>query len=545
MARGTYIYPPAALDAAGHRHLLLLRRAPAGVEHHLHLRLPHPRGRLDGGPGDRLHPRQRHRLRRGGAGRRSRRRRLRPAAELLLERPQQPLRGGGQVPGGPADVGQDHDRAVRGQGRAVDPAALPHPDRRVDADRPAAREQHRPGHHPGPGRRPRGNPEPPHQRLRRGPRAAHRAGGQDRPPDPADRRLRVRHRRHRRPAGRLVVRRVADRRGGDGAPGSTSSGSTPWVVRSTPSRPSTCSRRSSRPPTPTPRPSTAGEKVVVGVNRFVDEQARADRGVPDRRRAAAVPGGPGASGAGRAGPGRRGRRPGGRGGGGPGHAEPARPDEGGALPDGDLGRGVRRAARASSGSSTRTGEWLDHLPPEHPEFRWSAQSPARSSSFVPSASLTMVSPVSDRIAVRRVHAIAEGLPPPILSLVCRGTVRVRRKESLPSICSRRLTRRTPSKAHVPPTATEGASATSRSLPVSTAAATGTLRPWGDPDTCPAEPFWAVPWLAPQPLGLLRAAPVPRSRPVRSHEGRRGQARSPIHTLRPAATSSLKSPPSSH
>ena len=73
-----------------------------------------------------------------------------PRLSLLLERPQQPVRGGGQVPGRPADVGQDHDRAVRRQGRAVQAAALPHPDRRVDPHRPAAREQHRPGHPPGP-----------------------------------------------------------------------------------------------------------------------------------------------------------------------------------------------------------------------------------------------------------------------------------------------------------------------------------------------------------------------------------------------------------
>ena len=40
-------------------------------------------------------------------------------------------------------------------------------------------------------------------------------------------------------------------------PGTTSSGSTAWAGPSTPSRPSTCNRRSNRPPTPTPRPSTA------------------------------------------------------------------------------------------------------------------------------------------------------------------------------------------------------------------------------------------------------------------------------------------------
>ena len=36
-----------------------------------------------------------------------------------------------------------------------------------------------------------------------------------------------------------------------------------------------------------------GEKVVVGVNKFVDEHERADRGLPHRRGAPALPGGPG------------------------------------------------------------------------------------------------------------------------------------------------------------------------------------------------------------------------------------------------------------
>ena len=62
-------------------------------------------------------------------------------------------------------------RALRRQRRALQAAALPHPDRRVDADRPAAREQHR-------ARRPcrrfaavlRRHPDPAHQRLRRGAR---------------------------------------------------------------------------------------------------------------------------------------------------------------------------------------------------------------------------------------------------------------------------------------------------------------------------------------------------------------------------------------
>ena len=54
-----------------------------------------------------------HRLRAGGDRRRARRRRLRAAAVVLLERAQQLLRGGRQVPRRPADVGPDHERALR------------------------------------------------------------------------------------------------------------------------------------------------------------------------------------------------------------------------------------------------------------------------------------------------------------------------------------------------------------------------------------------------------------------------------------------------
>ena len=177
-----------AVDAAHHRHLRLLRRDAPAVEHDLHLRLPHPRGGLDGRAGDRLHPGQRHRLRRSRDRGRPRRRRLRSPAELLLERPQQLLRGGGQVPGVAADVGEDHERALRRQEREVAQAALPHPDRRIDAHRPAAREQRRPGHDPGPGRGPGRHAEPAHQRLRRGDRPADGAGCSPRAAHPADHR---------------------------------------------------------------------------------------------------------------------------------------------------------------------------------------------------------------------------------------------------------------------------------------------------------------------------------------------------------------------
>ena len=67
-----------------------------------------------------------------------------PAAVVLLQRPQQPVRGGRQVPGRAQDLGPDHDRALRRPRRAVQAPPLPHPDRRLDAHGPAARGQHRP-----------------------------------------------------------------------------------------------------------------------------------------------------------------------------------------------------------------------------------------------------------------------------------------------------------------------------------------------------------------------------------------------------------------
>ena len=138
-----------------------------------------------------------------------------PAAGVLLQRPQQRLPGGREVPRRPADVGRDHARALRRQGRALLAAALPHPDRRRHADRPAAREQHRPRRAAGLRRRLRRHPVAAHQRLRRGAGAAHRARRQDRAAHPADHRLRVGRGRHRRPVRRLVLRRGADRRDRD------------------------------------------------------------------------------------------------------------------------------------------------------------------------------------------------------------------------------------------------------------------------------------------------------------------------------------------
>ena len=96
--------------------------------------------------------------------------------------------------------------------RALMAAALPHPDRRRHADRPAAGEQHRARRAAGLRRGLRRHAVAAHQRLRRGARAAHRARRQDRAAHAADHRPRVRRRRHRRPVRRLLLRRGAHRR---------------------------------------------------------------------------------------------------------------------------------------------------------------------------------------------------------------------------------------------------------------------------------------------------------------------------------------------
>ena len=75
IARGTYVYPPKPSMRIITNIFEYCARARPEVEHDLDLRLPHPRSRLHGGAGDRLHDRERHRLRRRGDRRRSRRRR--------------------------------------------------------------------------------------------------------------------------------------------------------------------------------------------------------------------------------------------------------------------------------------------------------------------------------------------------------------------------------------------------------------------------------------------------------------------------------------
>ena len=112
--RARHLHLPAAPVAAHrHRHLRVLRARAAQLEHDLDQRLSHPRSRLDGRSGSRVHVRACDRLRAGGDRRRPRRQPVRTAAVVLLQRPQRFPRGNREVPRGAAALGAHHARPVR------------------------------------------------------------------------------------------------------------------------------------------------------------------------------------------------------------------------------------------------------------------------------------------------------------------------------------------------------------------------------------------------------------------------------------------------
>ena len=134
------------------------------------------------------------------------------AALVLLQRAQQLLRGGGQVPRGAAAVGADHARALRRDEPARADAALPRPDRRLDAHRAAAGEQHRARRDPGAVGGARRRAEPAHERFDEALALPTEHAAHDRAAHAADHRRGGGRGRHRRSARRLLLRRGADRR---------------------------------------------------------------------------------------------------------------------------------------------------------------------------------------------------------------------------------------------------------------------------------------------------------------------------------------------
>ena len=192
-------------DAPARRHDGVVHAQHAALAPGVDLRLPHPRGRGDRRAGARVHAQGRLHLRRAADGPRHRRRRLRAAAELLLQRPDRLLRGDRQVPRGAPHLGARAARDLRREEPALVADALPHADGRRLADRPAAAEQHRPHGDRGARRRARRHPVAAHELLRRGARAPDRGRGADRAAHAADHRPRDRRDQHDRPARRLAT----------------------------------------------------------------------------------------------------------------------------------------------------------------------------------------------------------------------------------------------------------------------------------------------------------------------------------------------------
>ena len=105
--------PAAAAPAADRRPDGVLRGGGAAVPPDQRERLPHPRGRLDRRAGARVHAGRRPRVRGARDPARPRRRRVRAAAVLLLQRAHRPVRGGREVPGGASDLGAVAPRPLR------------------------------------------------------------------------------------------------------------------------------------------------------------------------------------------------------------------------------------------------------------------------------------------------------------------------------------------------------------------------------------------------------------------------------------------------
>ena len=106
-------------------------------------RLSHSRGRLDRAAGVGIHGLRRRGIRRMGAAPRARCRRVRSAAELLLQRAQRFLRGNRQVSRGAQDLVSPDEGPLRCEEPAHLADALPHANGRRLAHGAAADEQHR------------------------------------------------------------------------------------------------------------------------------------------------------------------------------------------------------------------------------------------------------------------------------------------------------------------------------------------------------------------------------------------------------------------
>ena len=209
-----------------------------------------------------------------GLAGRARRRRVRAAPLVLLQRAHRLLRGDREVPRRPPDLGALDARPLRRPSRAVAADAVPHADRGRVAHRAAARGQHRAHRDRGARRRARRHAEPAHELDGRDARAADREGGAHRAAHPAGDRARD------------ARRRTSPTR--SAARGTSRRSPTRWSAR--PRRSSPTSRSSA-----TARCSTARSRRRGGLvpgrdrRRRVRARAEAERRPPRRRRRQRLP----------------------------------------------------------------------------------------------------------------------------------------------------------------------------------------------------------------------------------------------------------------
>ena len=119
IAQKEFIFPPGPSMRLVTDMVEFCAARDAALASDLDLRLPHPRGGLDGGAGARVHAEERVHVRGVGARARARRRRVRAAAVVLLQRAPRLLRGDREVPGGPADLGARDARHATAPGTSA------------------------------------------------------------------------------------------------------------------------------------------------------------------------------------------------------------------------------------------------------------------------------------------------------------------------------------------------------------------------------------------------------------------------------------------
>ena len=247
------------------------------VEHDLGQRVPHPRGGIDGGAGTGVHAARRHRVR---AVRRST-----PASTSTTFAPrisfffnshsdffEEIAKYPRRAPASGREVMRDR---FKREERAIVEAALSHADGRRVAHRAAAVQQRRPHGAAGAGGRARRHAVAAHELARRGARAADGRGRDAGAAHAADHRARERRDERGRSARRLVLRRAADARHGTEARQyfdiiDRMGGMVEAIEQGFPQR--EIAEASYR----FQQAVEAREKVIVGVNEYVQEDERAD-----------------------------------------------------------------------------------------------------------------------------------------------------------------------------------------------------------------------------------------------------------------------------